>query len=86
MTDINHFIKSGLLSYADNTKIWMSTKNSEELQLELDKICRWIEENSILLNGKKFEHLSIGKRGEHNIQGVSKKVRPLPRSNGSTLG
>ena len=67
MIDINHFAKSGLLSYADDTKIWMSADERENLQKELDKICRWIEENNMLLNGKKFEQLPIGKKGEQNI-------------------
>ena len=64
INDINNNLHSPILSYADDTKIWLGINNhldSSKLQEDLYKVYEWANENNMSFNYDKFEHLSISK-------------------------
>ena len=52
MIDIGHDLDTGLLSYADDTKLYKAMKAIINLQSDLDKTHIWIDENNMSQTGK----------------------------------
>ena len=67
MTDIGHNLDTGLLSYADDTKLYKAMKAIINLQSDLDKTHIWIAENNMSPNGKKYKHLHVGKSTSYDL-------------------
>ena len=59
MIDINKDIQVALGSFADDTRLWQSSR-SNLMQSELDKMYKWASDNNMEYNGKKFEVLRYG--------------------------
>ena len=63
--DINRNTNNASLgSFADDTRVWQSinaTLTFQHLQVVLDQIYNWADENNMMFNGDKFEMLSFGK-------------------------
>ena len=60
----NKVIHAILSSFADDTRLMKEISeliDIEYLQNDLDAVYEWTEENNMLLNGLKFEHLTYGK-------------------------
>jgi len=60
-----------LLKYADDMYLLVAGNNSNTIQIELDRIAGWADENNLRLNPKKTSEMVIRRRG-------SKAAPPLP--------
>ena len=70
INDIDENVKGAFLSsFADDTRIGMAIKGSEDvsnLQLDLDEIYKWADDNNMKLNSSKFELLHYGNKNFTN--------------------
>ena len=64
LTDINDGISGAkVTSFADDTRLVKGIRNNSdqnEFQTELNKVYAWANENNMVFNDRKFEHLSFG--------------------------
>ena len=60
-------METGLGSYADDTKLWKAMKAIIDLQSDLNTAYIWIDDNNMSPNGKKFEHMHMGKRTHYDL-------------------
>ena len=67
MIDIDHNLKCGLGSYADDTKSWKAVLILINLQTDLVTAHQWIDENKMSPNGKKYEHIHAGKNKQYSL-------------------
>ena len=67
MLDVDRGVSSGLISYADDTKLWKAMSKHLELQGNLNSVYGWIGVNNMSLNGPKFLHLHIGRAQEDEL-------------------
>ena len=67
MIDIDHNLKCGLGSYADDTKLWKAVLSLINLQKDLDTAHQWIDDNNMSVNGKKYEHMHAGKNKQYSL-------------------
>ena len=67
INDIDENIESKISLFCDDTRVTKHVENKidvEELQIDLDKLYEWQEDNNMLFNESKFEMLRYGLNDE----------------------
>lgn len=73
LQDVTAGTNVGLLSYADDTKIYRHISNEgdmEELQVVIDRLMAWLEMNNLLLNKSKTYQMTFTRAREKKVNSV----------------
>ena len=63
--DIDEGLSNSILKFADDIKVWGKVSNKEDwlsMQEDLNKLCKWSEENEIPFNVSKCGNMHVGEK------------------------